>query len=250
MIEWKSVGRFLAPAALVLSLPGAAFAAEACLDFEGLRHCAVGGASLSQDAAGLRVNAGGTGGQGGVHIEMDGATTWSIGSDFQGGSASFVSTAFAEGEAVSSMVLQQEGSGVSARATFTGEAAGSTYAVMVYSSGRFVGGVGNVGTPGTTNFLDGEWYWDPVSKTWRWRARRPRRVGFASHRLTGACIHTVDYGSPVNVRLPNGQQLQGDRVEFVEEVPGQGSYPYLSFDAMRVTGSFESLTITSESVQR
>lgn len=249
MIEWKSVGRFLAPAALVLTLPGAAFAAEACLDFEGLRHCAVGGASLSKTSAGLRVNNGGTAGAGGVHIEMDGATTWSIGSDFQGGNASFVSTAFAEREAVSSMILQQEGDRVSARATFTGAGANSTYAVMVYSSGRFVGGVGNVGDIDVSYLPAGEWYWDPVTGTWRWRLR-PRRVGFASHRLTGACIHTVDYDSPVPVRLPNGQQLQGDRVEFVEEVPGQGSYPYLSFDAMQVTGSFDSLTITSESVLR
>lgn len=249
MIEWKSVGRFLAPAAFVLTLPGAAFAAEACLDFEGLRHCAVGGASLSQDKAGLRVNATGTSGGGGVHIEMDGATTWSIGTDFQGSNASFVSTAFADGEAVSSMILQQEGGSVSARATFTGAGADSTYAVMVYSSGRFQGGVGNVGNDVVTNLPGGEWYWDPFTRTWRWRAR-PRRVGFASHSLTGACIHALDYDSPVTVRLPNGQQLQGDRVEFIEEVPGQGSYAYLSFDAMRVTGSFESLTITSESVQR
>jgi hypothetical protein len=250
MIEWKSVGRFLAPAALVLALPGAAFAAEACLDFEGLRHCAVGGASLSQDAAGLRVNNGGTGGQGGVHIQMDGATAWSIGSIFQGGNASFVSTAFAEGEAVSSMILREEGNGVSARATFTGAAAGSTYSVLVYSGGQLQAAVGNVGTTGTTNFLDGEWYWDPVTKTWRWRPRRPRTTGFGNHRLSGACIHTLGYDSAVNIRLPNGQLVQGDRVEFVEEVPGSGSYAYLSFDAMQVTGSFESLTITSESVQR
>lgn len=250
MIEWKSVRRFLAPAALVLALPGAAFAAEACLDFEGLRHCAVGGASLSLDAAGLRVNAGGTAGQGGVHIQMDGATTWSIGTNFQGGNASFVSTAIAEGEPVSSMFVQEESDRVAARATFTGSGVDSTYAVMVYNSGRFVGGVGNVGTVGTTNFLSGEWVWDPVTKTWVWRPRRPRSTSFGNHRLTGACIHTLEYDSAVNVRLPNGQQLQGDRVEFVEEVPGQGSYAYLTFDAMQVTGAFNSLTITSESVQR
>ena len=249
MIEWKSVGRFLAPAALVLSLPGAAFASQACVDFEGLRHCAVGGASLSLDSTGLRVNAGGTAGAGGVHIEMEGATAWSIGTDFQGSNASFTSTAFAQGEAVSSMTLQQEGDRVAATAAFTGGGANSTYAVMVYRNGQFQGGVGNIGDLDPTYLPAGEWYWDPVTQTWRWRIR-PRRVGFANHRLTGACIHTVEYESPVTVRLPNGQQLQGDRVELVEEVAGQGSYPYLTFDAMRVTGSFQPLTITSESVQQ
>lgn len=247
MIEWKSVGRFLAPAALVLSLPGAAFAAEACLDFEGLRHCAVGGASLSLDKAGLRVDAKGTSGEGGVHIEMDGATAWSIGSDFQGGNASFVSTAFAEGEAVSSMILQQEGDRVSARAFFTGAGENSTYSIIAHRNGRFQGGAGGI-RPGDTFYIELGWYWHPLAN--RWMPWPPMGFGFKNDRQTGACIHTLAYNSPVTVHLPNGQQLQGDRIEFVEEVPGQGSYPYLSFDAMRVTGSFDSLTITSESVQR
>jgi hypothetical protein len=258
MFDRMKWGRLVAPAVLAFALPGAALAAD-CAEFEGIQHCATGSAKLSTTSSGLEVT--GFDGQSGVAIQLGGATHWQIGTAFKGnsaGNAGFVSTAVAGGQVTSTMRFQQQGSQFGVTATFTGAGSGSTYAAMVYNNGVFQGGQGNIPSGSRAmivnrydNPLD-PWVdpWDPWWDPWWWPWWWWHDIGFGLVASNGGCFHSFGTSEPVTFTLPDGREVVGNRVELVEEVRGSGSYPYLSFDAMRLTGTIESLTIESETVQR
>lgn len=247
MIEWKSIRRLLAPAALMLALPGTALAAD-CAEFEGIEHCAIGKASLSTTSSGLEVTGFGGSGSDGVDIRLDGATSWEIGTDILSEDAStstLVVTALASGSPNSQMRVVDSGSQMEISTRFTGGGPDATYSAHVYQDGVYQGGLGGISFASSIRVTLPPLYPPPV------RPRRPpiRGTGFGIVAQTGGCFHTADFSTSL-VQLPDGQRIQGDRLELVEEVTRAGSYPYLSFDAIRVTGTVESLTITSETVKR
>ena len=268
MMEWKSFKRILAPAAILLALPHAALAAD-CAEFEGIQHCAFGRASLNTTEAGLEVSGFGEAGTDGVHIALPGATSWQIGTALKGngaGNARMEVTAYASGSPNSNMTLQQDGLRFNISARFTGAASGGskaatagTYSALIYNDGVFQGGIGNIpnGAPALyVNYTNPGWNnpWPPQPDPWWWWWWWPwwwwEDTGFGLVAQTGGCFHTLSASAPIVFTLSDGRQLQGDRVELLEEVSRAGSYPYLSFDAIRVTGTVETVTITGETVRR
>lgn len=256
-MEWKSIKRFLAPAALLLALPGTVLAAD-CAEFDGIQHCAIGKAALSTTSSGLEVT--GFSATDGVDIALPGATSWQIGTALKGngaGNAGLSVTAFASGSPNSNMTLQQNGQRFDISARFTGGGPGATYSALVYNGGVFQGGAGNIPNGARAMYVNytnvgNPWNpqpWDPWWNPWWWPWWWWHNTGFGIVAQTGGCFHTLGASEPIVFNLPDGRQLRGDRVELVEEVRS-GGYPYLSFDAIRVTGTVESLTITSETVKR
>lgn len=269
MMEWRSIRRLLAPAALMLALPGSALAD--CAQFEGIQHCTVGATRLSTTEAGLEVSGFGGEGTDGVRIALPGATSWQIGTALRGnqkGDSRLSVTAFASGSPNSNMTLQQVGPRFDISATFTGAAtsgvkgaktaaaSSGTYSALVYRNGVFQGGAGNIPNGARAMYVNhGDIFnpwpadpWDPWDWWWPWWWWND--TGFGLVAQTGGCFHTLSSSAPITFNLPDGRQIQGDRVELVEEVTGAGSYPYLSFDAIRVTGTVDSVTITGETVRR
>jgi hypothetical protein len=272
MMEWKNFRRLLAPAALLLALPGTVLAQD-CAEFEGIQHCATGNARLSTTSSGLEVT--GFTATDGVRIALPGAKAWEIGTALKGnaaGNANLSVTAFASGSPNSNMMLQQVGQRFDISARFTGSvtsgatagaktaaaSTGGTYSALIYNNGVFQGGVGNVPNGARALYVNytnvnNPWEpepWDPWWDPWWWPWWWWEDTGFGLVAQTGGCFHTLGASAPITFHLPDGRQVRGDRVELVEEVTGSGAYPYLSFDAIRVTGTVESLTITSETVQR
>jgi hypothetical protein len=257
MYDWKKLGRLLAPAALAVSLPAAAFAAGNCVVFDGVQHCPLGSTSLSTTSSGLQVTGFGSSGTDGVAFQLPGATNWSIAATVKGNSSAnsrLVSTAVADGVPTSTMVLQQQGQVLNISATFTGAGGQSTYSALVYKDGVFQGGTGGVPSGQPAMMMpyrndpigpvfppvDPWWWWWP----WWWF----HDWGFGIS-MAGGCVHTFDTAGPVDFILANGTTVRGNRVELVEDIPISGSYPYLSFDAMRFQGTLESVTVQSESVR-
>jgi hypothetical protein len=273
-MEWKNIKRLLAPAALMLALPGTVLAAD-CAEFEGIQHCAIGNARLSTTSAGLEVT-GFRSSSDGVNIALPGATSWQMGTALKGnaaGNASLSVTAFASGSPNSNMMLQQNGQRFDISARFTGAAGGvksvngaktaatttgGTYSALVYNNGVLQGGVGNIPNGARAMYvnhgnINNPWDpepWDPWNDPWWWPWWWWNDTGFGLVAQTGGCFHTLSSSAPIVFNMPDGRQLRGDRVELVEEVTGSGAYPYLSFDGIRVTGTVESVTITSETVRR
>jgi hypothetical protein len=108
MIEWKSIGRFLAPAALVLALPGMALAAD-CAEIYGIEHCAIGKARLSTTSSGLEVTDFGAAGMDGVSLRLERATSWEMNAEVKGNAArdtSLVMTVFAGGSPAGQITLR------------------------------------------------------------------------------------------------------------------------------------------------
>lgn len=258
MYEWKRLGRLLAPAVLAVALPGAAWAAN-CVNFDGVEHCAIGNAQLTSTSSGLQITNFGASGSDGVAFQIPGATSWTVSSAIQGNSAAttrLVSTAVADGAPTSSMILQQNGGSVTVSATFTGAGRGATYSALIYKDGVFQGGGGGIPSGqmammiNRTNPINNPDPPRPDPWPWWWWWWWFHDFGFSIVSSTGGCSHTFSTSMPWSFTLADGRSVIGNRVDLVEDVPGSGSYPYLSFDAMQSQGTPGSLTIQSESVKQ
>lgn len=247
MIQWKSIGRLLTPAALVLALPGMALAAD-CTEFKGIEHCAIGKARLSTTSSGLEVTGFGGAGMDGVSMRLEGATGWAMETKVPSnaaGDASLVITAFAGGSPSNQLILQQSGPqlGVSSRS-----ASGlGTHKIEVSIGGMPVVGINKVPHL-SKSFIKPL---DPISDDDdgdHWAVHQPMIPGSGFH-YTGGWYQTLSFPTPVLVILPDGQRVQGDRIDLVEEVTGSGgSSP--SLDGFHVTGTVDALPITNETFWR
>ena len=239
----------LASATLACVLPATAFAQESCLTFDGLTHCPEGRASLRLSRTGetLAVRTSDSSGRDGVAIRFDGARSWSSVASFRGDGgrdARLVSTALADGFAVSTATMSRNGSKVELGATFTGSGSGSTYSVLIYRDGVLKASSG--GNPNGSAAIDvfspclwlGGVEGDICDLVWEFRnspGQSRCEWGLVSDEL-------------LTFRFPNGKRVRGDEVQLVEEISPNGGYPYLSFDEIVLRGTGDAIRLHSESI--
>lgn len=129
----------------VLALPLAQAQAEDCVQFSGMKHCAVGGARLVVQGGELTAQASGTSGRDGVAIDTLGAKAWSAGQTCEpsGQAEDKTVTAYqADGKVVATSTVTDRRDGQTIAASFV-DASGNptTYSALVFSQGRLVAGV-------------------------------------------------------------------------------------------------------------
>lgn len=233
---------------IVFAVAATPAAAADCVKFQGLKHCALGTATLTlggQEGEPLKVDVADPNGGDGVAIDLGGAaTSWSAVYNWRSEPGdSLVSTAIADGQAVSQSVVVETSRDFRIIASFTGSSSSSTYSAFVYRDGRLVGGVGGLTgvEPAILERLD---YCDlyPDSRLCRW-------IEDFRNTSLGECEWAYRFGSDRGIQLPDGQRLVGDELRLLEELDPQGHYPYVSFDSMELTTSGDGLRIEAESVE-
>jgi hypothetical protein len=242
-----------------------------CVSFEGLSHCSTGEAQLSVGEQGLRV--GNFGGQNGVGISLEGATSWTASTlldESSKGRQEALFTAVAEGSVTSTARIGLNEGHLDIAATFTGAGDRSTYSVLVYNDGVLQGSVGGVGS-GTVGAKsigggpgcrpDGQSYSQCMNTCYTngWpcgycvnpcNTVPVRHVGFHAMAIRGECVWDLGEGPSRPWQLANGAVVEGNRIVLIEEVQEGGSYPYLNFDEILLQGTLDSATFASESVVR
>jgi hypothetical protein len=216
--------------------------------FHGLKHTAIGGASLQLDSArdALEVHPHDPVGGDGVAVHVDEATGWVARLRVTGPPASPLKVAWhaiADGRTISTATLQRDGNRFVLRAAFTG-ATKPTYSASVYNDGRLVASLGGL-TP-TANIVVPEGFCDTFGS-----------VGFIAcdlvsefyNDIIGRCAWGHTLPTPGTIGLPNGAQVTGNELRLVEEVRPGGHYPYLSFDAIMVLTNASPLTLFAEHVR-
>lgn len=229
--------------ALLCLLLATGVTAQESVTFEGLEHAALGGASLSLGADGLAVESLGTSGEDGVHITLPGSIFWTAETGIEStgnGDDRLHLTAHADGLAISTFDIQQEGAQLNLSATFTAGGVEPTYSLLVYNGGVFRGGVGGL-NPFDPISIAFPWinpcWLDPWPCIWD-----PPFAAFDS------CEWRLILMGEATVSA-QGQSFQGDEIRLVEEIVDGGQYPYTDFDGISVQGTVESITLHSETVQ-
>lgn len=240
--------------AFVLVAAAPAFSQE-CATFDGVEHCPLGTASLTQSADGLTVDGFGESDENGVALSFADATSWRSQVDARGngeGTASLRTAAIADGVTSSTATFEQNDGLLELSATFTGSGDDSTYSAMVYNDGVFQGGVGGLNNNQRAMYVDINDPlnpWDEPDPFWDWPWRWPWiGWGFDILATNQACQWAIDFDTAVNFHLSDGTQVMGDEVRLVEEVDPDGGYVYLSFDGITAQGDLGSFTFTSESL--
>lgn len=229
--------------------------AQNCVDFQGIGHCPVGNAKLSLSPQGLDVQ--NLGGASGVSSRFSPTVHWNGQFEFQPGSQHGTALAsISGGETTSRLLIEPEGNGYRARATFTGSSTQPTYSVLVYNNGILQGALGGFDGSGNTKsfakpvregdrpeekvavYVDGI-YWGDYDFWW-WDF-----VFFISP-STGGCNWGVTLQDPVTVRMPDGNEVVGDEIRFSEDVRGSGHYPYLGFESIETVSTAPGFRITGE----
>lgn len=212
--------------------------------FQGLPHTAVGNATLQLDPArgALDVIGLGSTGADGVAVRRKGATSWTarIEVPTTGIPLDLSWSALADGRAIGSGRLRQDGDTFEMSAVFTGATTAPTFSAQVYNNGQLVGAIGSL--PSTTH-LD-----LPIAFC---RAAPEFCVlrGDFQTLPDGACMVKIVGPRAVPVRLPNGTIVTGNELRLVEEVRPAGHYPYLGFDTLVMRSDVPSFAILSESLR-
>ncbi|MCH9650460.1 MAG: hypothetical protein K0U98_19660 [Deltaproteobacteria bacterium] len=268
MLRWKNWLALGIVAALGGFSGGAGSPALAqCLELGGVDYCPLGSASLSASEAGLTVTGFGGDGTSGVASSFAEGNSWNVGLDIEssGDPQEQMSFTFlSDGETISQATLTRDEDAYGVNVHYTGDAATSTYSILVYSGGVFQGGSGGNSSlgGGVEPQLSRNRQWDDISfpdpflstHHLHFLLNLLRRLGLLeesdfSIRSNGGCELGLHFATPVPMRLANGQVLTGDSVRFVEEVSGDGHYPYLSFDSVHIQGTMETMTISGETVE-
>ncbi|MCH9650459.1 MAG: hypothetical protein K0U98_19655 [Deltaproteobacteria bacterium] len=222
-----------------------AFASENCISFQDLEHCSIGSAVLETSPEGLVVSGLGSEGEDGVSTQFTAAQHWRMRARLGSAGDQQLSFTFGSGgEAISRVILEQQGDSLRMGAEYTGAGTASSFSVLVYNDGQFEGGAGGIffpGPDGTPDELDEFW----TELIW---LLLDLEVGFQIA-PNGGCELDIYSQNVTEVRLPNGQVVFGDEVRLVEEVEGPGHYPYMGFDAVHTQGTVDSLTILEEVIQ-
>jgi hypothetical protein len=243
----KEISRFglLGLAMLALPMAPVVLAQGECGELDGIEHCALGEAELTCDSGICIVDNIADRTDGGVAANFSEGLSWSSNlaiEENDTGDTHLLASARSEGGVASTLSLgrDQEGSLV-VSSTFTGGAKGRTYSVAVYNGGVLQGGSGGIGD-GTTAFLvfnrDNE---DFIM----WLISQ---MGFFQRIHDGGCGWVLNLGEERTLRLANGEELQGDQIELMEEVKGESHYAYTGFDGIDLVGNFKSLKLASVTV--
>lgn len=243
--------------ALVLLAAAPPAAAEDCVTFDGVEHCALGQSTLVLTPDGLSVEGIGDAPENGVALAFADATSWRAEADARGnreGTARLRTAAIADGITTSTATFRQNQGRFELSATFTGAGEGSTYSALVFDDGVFQGGTGGLGNGQAAAYVaynDPANPWDilPMDDWWDWPWWWPwGGWGFNIRAVDQACQWTVQFEEAVSLHLANGTRVMGDEIRLVEEVRESGGYVYLSFDGITVHGALDALTFTSESL--
>lgn len=249
--------------ALLAGLVLAAPAQAQCVPYQGIDHCPVGSAVLSAGSNGLTVSGLGAEGNDGVISRFDPTTFWNAQIALPAGPDSTTETHFSSisaGEVTSELNIAPENGRLHLEATFTGDAATSTYSVLIYKDGILQGSLGGFsGDPGQGKvtgkasganglenvtqrialYVDGI-YMGQIDEPWWWPWVS---FGIANG---GGCIWGLQTVNDVTFSLPDGNNVVGDEVRFMEDVRGPGHYPYLGFEAIETRTTAESFTVVNE----
>lgn len=203
-------------------------AAQDCVVFAGLEHCATGEASLELGEQGLSMHNLGNAGTDGVKIDVGHAIGWKARTDFDSPSGGAIHLgAISDGAVVSTATIKASRDGLSFGSTFTGAGKGTTFSVKVYRDGELQGGQGGL----TANrIIIG--YNISIDEYMDWL----QWAGFYLRMADGSCSWELegDRDRPLALRLPNGDEVVGDEIRLVEEIRGGGNYPYVGFQGITV----------------
>jgi hypothetical protein len=222
-----------------------------CVDFQGNKHCPLGNAKLAPSADGTSLQATGlaAAGKDGVAILLPDVTQFTPSGQIDSKSGTtLVARSINEGVSTSSLNLQRNLDGYAISASFTGSAAGSTYSAQFYNSGQLVGTVGGLVSGGNAMVTQRPCRFPPPGCRWPSFPPMPPWPPFAVLQNAGgnggsgvgspgACVWKINFGqaNQIQAKLADGSSVLADAVDLVEDVQGQGSYPYLTFNRIDYT---------------
>jgi hypothetical protein len=239
-----------------------------CVDLDGNKHCALGKATLATMAnGGVQINGMATAGNDGVAIMLPDVTQFSATgqADSKSSGTTLLARSINEGVSTSSMTLQRLASSDSyaISASFTGSGAGSTYTAVFYDNGKQVGTIGGLpsGQPAAMVPPRG-------CRPFPCITIRPIPIppwppflvvqnpldgsgGSTGPGAPGACVWKINFGQDnlIAPKLADGTTVLADEVDLVEDVKGQGSYPYLTFNRIDYTSDASDGQITAEIIK-
>jgi hypothetical protein len=229
-----------------------------CVDFAGNKHCALGNAKLALAANGASLQASGlaVAASDGVQILLPDVTQFTPSGAVNRNPSgnTLVARAISTGVATSSLTVQRSATGFSIAANFTGSGAGSTYNALLYNSGQLVGTIGGLTSGGPPMFptfpcsiIPCTIHLPPVPHLPTFFVV-PRSGGVGT---PGACGWKLNFEADnlIQVTLGNGSTVIADAIALVENVPGQGSYPYLTFNEIDYTTDALGLEIDGEATE-
>ena len=217
--------------------------AEQSLVFQGLKHTAVGMATLRLDGGALVVTTMDPRGRDGVAVALGDATSWTERSRMTAHRALPLMVswdAMADNVRISSLRMQRTGAFFAFSASFTG---GTTvaYSAQVYNDGRLVGAVGGVPTSAHIDV--------PIAFCATFSEILDCGGREFYNTANGECAWRMSWGPKVPIQLPNGTVVTGNELRMVEEVRPAGHYPYLTFDAIVMRSNAQSISLLSETVR-
>ena len=219
-----------------------------CVEHNGLSHCPLGkGEVVSADGKYVEVTGMRSAGVDGVSISLPEVTSFNpSGFHEADGDSQMIARAFSDGSVASTLTDVTSGHEVTLSASFTGNGNKSTYSAIFTRAGEEVARISRIRTGAEVP--------TPLSRPCRPPECPPRYVApFKNNRhvqgaLPGSCSWTVrfDEEDPSTIQLADGEVVEIDQVELLEELPAKGSYSYLGFDRIDYTYDGGKLTLTEE----
>lgn len=208
-----------------------------CVEFQGIRHCALGAAKLNPhpDGAFLEVIGSASAERDGISAVLPEVTSYTPTGRINGRAdgATLSVRAISGGKTIGTMSLARTPGGYRVAAAFTGEDSAGVYNVNLYYHDELVGQLANRPSGGTGDVLPYyRWWW-----WWWWDWFWPSFWSTARSATPGTCVWSQQLapGDEVLVTADSGKQVLADRFELEEVVKQGGSYPYLSFDRIDYT---------------
>jgi hypothetical protein len=218
-----------------------------CVEFEGLRHCALGAAAVSLARDGeLEVSRMADPRRDGVSIELPDVSNFVPEGrvEASGDSLSLTASAFQAGTIVGRMTLQQTADRYVVSAAFTGSGEASPYQVNLYYRNQRVGTIGDL-ISGERLALPPRW---PCWPCWPPPPPPFRNIQLGPN--AGACVWDQSFGgAEVLAQLRDGSTVVADRIELEEVIPRSGSYPYMSFNRLDYTSNGARIVLAGERIE-
>lgn len=226
-----------------------------CVEHQGFKHCQLGEAKLdeSREGSSLAVTSLREADKDGVAILLPDVTEFTAkGGLGIGAFGTLIARSINEGVSTSTLTLQFTEAGFKFSAGFTGSGAGSNYTVKLYDGDKLVAGL-----PSRGNDLVTIWEpcfpWPDCEEIPPFRVVQAREVEqeAEAEAEAGACIWSIPLGrgGAVGVTMGDGTQVVADRLDLVEDVPGSGSYPYLTFNRIDYTANNGTIRIGDEHIK-
>lgn len=244
-------------------------AAQDCVDFRGNQHCALGGAKLATDGVSLQASGLNTAGKDGLAILLPDVTQFTPSGQISSASGrTLFARSINEGVSTSSLTVQRSLDGFAISASFTGSASGGTYSARFYNGGQLVGTIGGLPSGGalaggrgaaTSIFVPRPCEFPPPGCKWPAMPDFPpwppfmvvQTPGGDTGGQPGACVWKLRFGqaNAIEAQLADGSKVRADAIDLVEDVRGQGSYPYLTFNRIDYTTDAVSGRIDGEAIR-